>query len=70
MEGYQMFTIFNPKKSKSDVKKAALHTSVAPDADVAEAPEKKEKVVKAKEIEKPKQTEEIVPEEDLVDGIF
>src|SRR5690606_16883408 len=27
MEGYQMFTIFNPKKSKSDVKKAAQHTS-------------------------------------------
>jgi translation initiation factor IF-3 len=71
MEGYQMFTIFNPKKSKSDVKKAALHTSVAPDADVAEAPEtKKEKVEKPKESEKPKQPEEIVPEEDLVDGIF
>jgi translation initiation factor IF-3 len=65
MEGYQMFTIFNPKKSKSDVKKAALHTSAAPDADDAEAPEnKKEKV------ERVKSAEEKPAEDDLIDGIF
>jgi translation initiation factor IF-3 len=65
MEGYQMFTIFNPKTSKSDVKKAAQHISAAPDADDAEAPEnKKEKV------ERVKSAEEKPAEDDLIDGIF
>ena len=41
MEGYQMFTIFIPKKSKADVKKATQHTSTAPDADISETPDKK-----------------------------
>jgi len=40
MEGYQMFTIFIPKKGKAEVKKSQ-HTSVAPDA--AEPEKKKEK---------------------------
>ena len=64
MEGYQMFTIFIPKKSKADVKKSAQHTSVAPDADISETPDKKkekgERVKKAEE----------KPEDDLMDGIF
>jgi len=63
MEGYQMFTIFNPKKSKSDVKKAALHTSAAPDSDEA-VPEKKEK------IERVKPAEDRPADDDLIDGIF
>ena len=64
MEGYQMFTIFNPKKSKSDVKKAALHVSAAPDSDDSEAPDsKKEKVERVKKIDD-------APEDDLMDGIF
>jgi translation initiation factor IF-3 len=37
MEGYQMFTIFLPKKGKADVKKAQQHTSAPPE----EEPEKK-----------------------------
>ena len=60
MEGYQMFTIFNPKKTAPEVKKKA-----APKPAVAEAePEKKkERAVKPKE-EKP----EAAPKDD--DEIF
>ena len=65
MEGYQMFTIFNPKKSKSDVKKAALHTSVAPDSDISEAPDKKKD-----KGERVKQVEDKPADDDLIDGIF
>ena len=67
MEGYQMFTIFIPKKSKAEVKKSAtaLHTSVAPDADEPQPEKKKEKVEKVQP-----EREEPLPEEDLVDGIF
>lgn len=61
MEGYQMFTIFIPKKSKSEVKKSTVHTSVAPDA--AEPEKKKEKPERSK-------PEETVVEDDLIDGIF
>ena len=63
MEGYQMFTIFIPKKSKAEVKKAAIHTSQAPNAD--EQPEKKKD-----KSERAKQEEETLPEDDLIDGIF
>jgi len=42
MEGYQMFTIFLPKKGKADIKKAQ-HVSATPDA---EPEKKKEKAVK------------------------
>ena len=48
MEGYQMFTIFLPKKGKADVKKAAQqqqHTSAAPNE---ESEKKKEKAAKPK----------------------
>jgi len=45
MEGYQMFTIFLPKKGKADIKKAQ-HVSSAPDA---EPEKKKEKAVKKAE---------------------
>lgn len=57
MEGYQMFTIFLPKKGKADVKKAQQHTSAAPD----EEPEKKkEKAPKQKaETEPAKEEDEI-----------
>lgn len=65
MEGYQMFTIFNPKKSKSDVKKAAMHTSAAPDADISEAPDKKKD-----KGERVKQVEDKPADDDLIDGIF
>jgi translation initiation factor IF-3 len=67
MEGYQMFTIFIPKKSKAEVKKSAtaLHTSVAPDADEPQPEKKKEKVEKVQP-----EREEPLPEEDLIDGIF
>ena len=65
MEGYQMFTIFIPKKSKAEVKKAALHTSAAPDSDEPQPAKKKEKTEKAR----PEQ-EETLPEDDLIDGIF
>lgn len=61
MEGYQMFTIFIPKKSKAEVKKAVQHISAAPDAE----PEKKKE-----KTERAKQAEEARPDEDLVDGIF
>ena len=64
MEGYQMFTIFIPKKSKADVKKAAQHTSTAPDSDVSDTPDKKkEKGERVKKVEEK-------PEDDLMDGIF
>ena len=67
MEGYQMFTIFIPKKSKAEVKKAAtaLHTSTAPDADEPPPEKKKEKSEKVR----PEQ-EEVPVEDDLIDGIF
>ena len=57
MEGYQMFTIFLPKKGKADVKKAQQHTSAAPE----EEPEKKkEKAPKQKaETELAKEEDEI-----------
>ena len=45
MEGYQMFTIFLPKKGKAEVKKSQQHTSSAPDA---EPEKKKEKAAKPK----------------------
>ncbi|MEO5857813.1 MAG: translation initiation factor IF-3 [Pyrinomonadaceae bacterium] len=65
MEGYQMFTIFIPKKSKADVKKAAQHISVAPDGEeVSETPDKKERV------ERVKPAEEKTADDDLIDGIF
>lgn len=65
MEGYQMFTIFIPKKSKADVKKAAQHTSSAPDADISEAPDKKKE-----KGERVKKAEEKPADDDLIDGIF
>lgn len=51
MEGYQMFTILSPKKSKAVITK---HTSVAPNA--ADAPEKPKKAAKpaAAKAERPK----------------
>ena len=66
MEGYQMFTIFIPKKSKAEMKKAAtaLHTSTAPDAVEPQPEKKKEKT------ERVKQEEESLHEDDLIDGIF
>lgn len=64
MEGYQMFTIFIPKKSKADVKKAAQHTSTAPDADISETPDKKEKG------ERVKKADEKPADDELMDGIF
>lgn len=64
MEGYQMFTIFIPKKSKADVKKAAVHTSTAPDADEGVPEKKKEKT------ERVKPAEEKSGDDDLMDGIF
>jgi translation initiation factor IF-3 len=45
MEGYQMFTIFLPKKGKADVKKAQQHVSTPPNG---EPEKKKEKAVRAK----------------------
>jgi translation initiation factor IF-3 len=48
MEGYQMFTIFSPKKTKAAISK---HTSVAPDND--DEPVKKKSAEK-KQVEKPK----------------
>jgi translation initiation factor IF-3 len=69
MEGYQMFTIFIPKKSKAEVKKAAtaLHTSVAPDADEGE-PQPEKKKEKTEKVQQ--EREEPQPEDDLIDGIF
>ena len=64
MEGYQMFTIFIPKKSKSEVKKAAVEVSQAPDAPEGEPEKKKERPERAKQVE------EARPEDDLIDGIF
>ena len=64
MEGYQMFTIFIPKKSKAEVKKAAVHVSQAPDAAEPQPEKKKEKT------ERVKPAEETLPEDDLIDGIF
>ena len=57
MEGYQMFTIFLPKKGKADVKKAQQHSSGAP---IAEPEKKKDKAAKPKpaEEEKPAGKEE------------
>lgn len=61
MEGYQMFTIFVPKKSKAEVKKSVQHTSKAPDA---EPDKKKEKAERVKAAESAK------PADDLIDDIF
>ena len=62
MEGYQMFTIFLPKKGKADVKKAAQqHTSAAPN----EEPEKKKE-----KAAKPKAEETKKPAGDEEDDIF
>jgi translation initiation factor IF-3 len=61
MEGYQMFTIFLPKKGKADVKKAQQHNSAAPDAE----PEKKKE-----KTERTKQAEEKKPAGEDVDDIF
>ena len=57
MEGYQMFTIFLPKKGKADVKKSQPHISASPE----EEPEKqKEKAPKQKaETEPAKEEDEI-----------
>ena len=65
MEGYQMFTIFIPKKSKAEVKKSAVHVSQAPDAAEEPQPEKKKE-----KTERVKPAEETLPEDDLIDGIF
>ena len=67
MEGYQMFTIFIPKKSKADVKKAASsqHISAAPDADDEAVPEKKKE-----KVERVKPADEKPADDDLIDGIF
>jgi translation initiation factor IF-3 len=62
MEGYQMFTIFIPKKSKAEVKKSAVHESVAPDA--AEPEKKKERAERVKPVE------EKAPAGDDIDDIF
>jgi translation initiation factor IF-3 len=48
MEGYQMFTIFLPKKGKADVKKTQQHNSAAP---IAEPEKKKEKAERVKSAE-------------------
>ncbi|MGD9628170.1 MAG: translation initiation factor IF-3 [Pyrinomonadaceae bacterium] len=61
MEGYQMFTIFIPKKSKAEVKKSAQHVSAAPDAE----PEKKKE-----KPERPKAADEKKPAGDDIDDIF
>lgn len=64
MEGYQMFTIFLPKKGKADVKKAAQqqqHSSAAPNE---EGEKKKEKAAK------PKTEEAKKPAGDEEDDIF
>ena len=65
MEGYQMFTIFIPKKSKAEVKKSAVHVSQAPDAAEEPQPEKKKE-----KSERVKPAEETLAEDDLIDGIF
>jgi translation initiation factor IF-3 len=49
MEGYQMFTIFLPKKGKADVKKAQQHNSAAPDVEPEKKKEKAERVKSAEE---------------------
>ncbi|MFL6467767.1 MAG: translation initiation factor IF-3 [Pyrinomonadaceae bacterium] len=59
MEGYQMFTIFLPKKGKADVKKAQQHTSAGPD----DEPEKKKEKT-------PKQPAEMTAEAKDEDEIF
>jgi translation initiation factor IF-3 len=51
MEGYQMFTIFLPKKGKADVKKSQQHVSAAPNA---EPEKKKEKTERVKPVEETK----------------
>jgi translation initiation factor IF-3 len=61
MEGYQMFTIFAPKKTKTLVTK---HTSVAPDIE-----DKPEKVVKQR-VQKTKQDDEAVEPAGESDEIF
>ena len=49
MEGYQMFTIFLPKKGKADVKKAQQHTSLPPNGEPEKKKEKAERVKLAEE---------------------
>ena len=44
MEGYQMFTIFLPKKGKADVKKAQQHVSASPNGELEVKKEKAERV--------------------------
>jgi translation initiation factor IF-3 len=61
MEGYQMFTIFLPKKGKADVKKSQQHISSAPNS---EPEKKKEKVERVKPVEEKK------PAGDDEDDIF
>ena len=52
MEGYQMFTIFLPKKGKADVKKAQ-HVSASPNGEPEKKKEKAERVKPADEKKKP-----------------
>ena len=61
MEGYQMFTIFLPKKGKADVKKSQQHTSAPADG---EPEKKKEKTAKAKAVE------EAIPTGEAEEEIF
>jgi translation initiation factor IF-3 len=49
MEGYQMFTIFLPKKGKADVKKAQQPVSAAPNGEQDKKKEKAERVKPANE---------------------
>ena len=61
MEGYQMFTILSPKKTKSALSK---HTSVAPDKeDVEVKPKKAEKKAEPKAKPEPKAAPEPKPED-------
>jgi translation initiation factor IF-3 len=61
MEGYQMFTIFLPKKGKADVKKAQQHNSAVPNGEPEKKKEKSDRV---------KAVEEKQPAGDDEDDIF
>lgn len=61
MEGYQMFTIFLPKKGKAEVKKSQQHTS---------APSNEEPEKKKEKAAKPKADEAKKPAGDDEDDIF
>ena len=65
MEGYQMFTILSPKKSKTAVTK---HTSVAPNKEEEEAPKPKKSAKKAEPKAKAAPKKEVEPktEEDEI----